>query len=536
MITTEINPNPIQPSNPEEETAAGLNIDYDTTFQNFKEGMVVKGNVLRVTENDVLVDIGYKSEGLIPIYEFKNDPGLKVGDEIDVYIEEVEGEAGVCVLSRRKAERSRGWETIISKHGEGDTVNARVTRKVKGGLMVDIGGVEAFLPASLAFLKGFGNLNLLVDQTIDVKIIKINPQRHNVIVSRRDVLEQEKQQSKEKVFSELEVGQVRNGAVKNITDFGAFINLGGIDGLLHITDMSWGRISHPGEILKVGDRVDVKILNFDASSMKVSLGLKQLKANPWDDVDMRFPIGSRTKGKVVNVMPYGVFVEIEKGIEGLVHVSEMSWSKRNANPSELFKPGDEVEVMVLSVDKGAQKISLGIRQTSENPWVGIEERYPIGSRIKGIVWNLTDFGAFVQVEEGIDGLIHISDISWTKKIAHPKEVLKKAEEIEAIVLNVDQIKRKLSLGLKQLEEDPWNRMAEKYPPGSIAEGRVTKTATFGVFVEIEKDIEGLLHISEMSQEMASNLEESFPKGKVIQTRVLKIDPSAHKIALSLKGV
>ena len=519
-----------------EDEVSSLEINYEQTFQNIGEGQVVKGSILRLGDDFVVVDIGFKSEGRIPLHEFSNPKELTVGDEVDVYIDEIEDDHGHCILSRRKAEKSKGWEEVVEKYQEGDMAPARVIRKVKGGMMADIGGVEAFLPASLAFLKGFGNLNSLVDQSFDVKVIKINPARRNIIVSRKDVLEEEKQQSKEKVLAELEVGDVRPGTVKNITDFGAFVNLGGIDGLLHITDMSWGRINHPSEMLKVGDEIEVKILSFDKNAMKVSLGLKQMQTNPWDDVDMRFPVGARTKGKVVNIVPYGVFVEIEKGIEGLVHVSEMSWSKRTSNPSESFNPGDEVEVMVLSIDKVSQKISLGIRQTAENPWVGIEERYPVGTKIKGAIWNLTDFGAFVQVEEGIDGLIHVSDMSWSKKINHPKEMLAKGDEVEAIVLNVDQIKRKLSLGLKQLEEDPWIKIAEKYPTGSVVDGEVSKTATFGVFVGIEKDIEGLLHVSEMTPEYASNAEETLPIGHKLQVKILKIDPAAHKIALSLKGI
>jgi small subunit ribosomal protein S1 len=513
-----------------------LEINYDQTFHNFKQGEVVKGHVLRVTENEVLVDIGYKSEGVIAIYEFKNGKALKPGDEVDVYIDEMEDEKGRCILSRRKAERSRGWDDVIAKYKEGDIVAARPVRKVKGGLMVDVEGVEAFLPASLAFIKGFGNLNALVEQAFDIKIIKINPERRNIIVSRKDVLEAEKQVSKDKILSELEVGTVRNGVVKNITDFGAFVNLGGIDGLLHITDMSWGRISHPSEIVKIGDKIDVKILHFDKATHKVSLGLKQLLSNPWDDVENRFPIGTRVQGRVVNIVPYGVFVEIDKGIEGLVHVSEISWSKRVTNPSEIFKPGEIADVMVLAVDKANQKISLGIRQTADNPWVGIEDRYSVGTRIKGTVWNLTDFGAFVQVESGIDGLIHISDMSWTKKVSHPKELLKKGQEIDAVVLSVDQIKRKLSLGLKQLEEDPWVKISERYPSGSVVEGVVSKSATFGVFVEVEKDIEGLLHISEMNQDQATTLETHFPAGKKLNVKILKVDSAAHKIALSIKGV
>jgi small subunit ribosomal protein S1 len=401
--------------------------------------------------------------------------------------------------------------------------------------MLDI-GVEAFLPASLAFIKGYGSLYTLVGQTMEVKIIKINPQRRNVIVSRKDVLEKEKQVSREKIIGELEVGQTREGVVKNVTDFGAFINLGGVDGLLHITDMSWGRVNHPSEIVKVGDKINVKILSFDKTATKVSLGLKQIMSNPWEDADVRYPIGSRAGGVVVNIVPYGVFVELEKGIEGLVHISEISWSKRHTNPSEMFKLSDTVDVMVLGIDKDNQKISLGIRQTEKNPWVGVEDRYPVGARIKGKIWNLTDFGAFMQVEEGIDGLIHISDMSWTRKIGHPKEVIKKGDEVEAVVLNVDQINRKLALGIKQLQEDPWIQVASKYPIGSIIEGPVRKVAAFGVFVEVEVDIEGLLHISEMDADAASNVESHFPIGSKIKTRVIKVDATAHKIALSIKNL
>ena len=511
-----------------------MEIDYETSFQSIKEGEVVKGIILKITHKEIIVDIGYKSEGIISIEEFPNVAELKPGDPIDVYLEQNENEEGRCVLSRRKAERTHGWEKVVATFNEGDVIRGRVARKVKGGLMLDI-GVEAFLPASLAFLKGYGSLNSLLGQEIEVKIIKINPQRKNIIVSRKDILEKEKQESRERLIGELEVGQVRAGIVKNITDFGVFVNLGGIDGLLHITDMSWGRINHPSVLLKVGDKVNVKVLAFDNTSMKVSLGLKQIAQNPWTDVDGRFPIGSRVKGRVVNIMPYGIFVELERGIEGLVHISEMSWSKRLTNPNEMYKVGDAVDVMVLSIDKDNQKISLGIRQTADNPWVGIEERYPVGTQIRGTVWNLTDFGAFVQVEEGGDGLIHISDMSWTRKISHPREVLKKGQEVDALVLNVDQINRKLALGLKQLEEDPWLQIASRYNPGTLVEGLVTKTATFGVFVEVEKDIEGLLHISEMTPEMAADLAKHFPIGNKVRTRVIKVDAPAHKIALSTKG-
>lgn len=510
-------------------------IDYEATFGSIKHGRVVKGRIVHIKPNEVIVDIGYKSEGMIASHEFDALSSLKVGDEIEVLVEETENEAGRVVLSKRKAEKNQGWDRIVEQYGEGDNVEGKVTRKVKGGLMIDI-GVEAFLPASLAFLKGFGSLNSLLGQVIQVKIVKINPSRKNIIVSRKDLLEKEKQESKAKMLEELEVGSIRKGVVKNITDFGAFINLGGIDGLLHITDMSWGRINHPSELLKVGDKIDVKVLSFDKDSMKVSLGLKQIETNPWTEVDKKYPIGAKAKGRVVNVVPYGVFVELERGIEGLVHISEISWSKRITNPADIFKVNDTVDVMVLNIDKEHEKISLGIKQTEANPWVGVEERYPVGTKVKGAVRNLTEFGAFVELEEGIDGLIHVSDMSWTRKINHPKDVLKKGQEVDAVVLMVDQINRKLSLGLKQLITDPWEEIASKLSAGSLVLGTVTKVASFGVFIEIEKDVEGLLHISETDLASAQALETTYPVGTKVQTRIVKIDLPSRKIALSTKGV
>ncbi|MBI3252993.1 MAG: 30S ribosomal protein S1 [Candidatus Omnitrophica bacterium] len=510
-------------------------VDYEQTFHRLGEGHVVKGRIIRIAPKEVIVDIGFKSEGMIPSHEFDALESLKVGDEIEVLLEETEDDHGRIVLSKRKAEKSQGWDRVVEKVGEGDTVEGKVTRKVKGGLMMDI-GVEAFLPASLAFLKGFGSLNSLLGQTIQVKIVKINPSRKNIIVSRKDLLEKEKQESKAKVLEELEIGSIRKGTVKNITDFGAFVNLGGIDGLLHITDMSWGRINHPSELVKVGDKIEVKILSFDKESLKVSLGLKQKEANPWAEVDKKYPIGSKSKGKVVNVVPYGVFVELERGIEGLVHISEISWTKRVVNPAEVFKIGDLVDVMVLNIDKDHEKISLGIKQTESNPWTGIEGRYSPGMRVKGIVRNLTEFGAFVELAEGIDGLIHVSDMSWTRKVNHPKDILKKGEAVEAVVLMVDQANHKLSLGLKQLMMDPWEEIASKLSVGALVSGTVTKVASFGAFVEIEKDVEGLLHISETELQSAPLLESAYPVGKKIQARIVKIDLPARKIALSTKGV
>lgn len=519
----------------EESPSSDSGINYELTFHRIGKGRVVKGKIVSIGAKEVIVDIGFKSEGMIPAYEFDMLKDLKVGDEIEVLLEETEDEKGRVLLSKKKAEKSQGWDRVVELVGEGDTVEGRVTRKVKGGLMMDI-GVEAFLPASLAFLKGFGSLNSLLGQTIQVKIVKINPSRKNIIVSRKDLLEKEKQESKAKTMEELEVGSIRKGVVKNITDFGVFINLGGIDGLLHITDMSWGRINHPSELVKVGDKIDVKILSFDKETMRVSLGLKQIEANPWQQVDQKYPIGSRCKGKVVNVVPYGIFVELERGIEGLVHVSEISWSKRIANPAEVFKTGDAVDVQVLNIDKEHEKISLGIKQTETNPWIGVENRYKVGQKVKGAIRNLTEFGAFVELEEGIDGLIHVSDISWTRKVNHPKDVLKKGQEVEAVILVVDEVNHKLSLGLKQLITDPWEEIAAKLSTGSLVMGAVTKVASFGVFVEIEKDVEGLLHISETDLQSPQLLESNFPIGKSVQARIVKIDLPLRKIALSTKGV
>ncbi len=509
--------------------------DYELTFGKISRGNVVKGRILSVSPKEVIVDIGFKSEGVIPAHEFDQLSTLKSGDEIEVLLEETEDLHGRIVLSRRKAEKSQGWDRVVEQYGEGDVVEGRTTRKVKGGLMMDI-GVEAFLPASLAFLKGFGSLNSLLGQSFQVKIVKINPSRKNIIVSRKDLLEKEKQESKAKVLEELEVGSIRKGVVKNITDFGAFVNLGGIDGLLHITDMSWGRINHPSEVLKVGDKIEVKILSFDKDTGKVSLGLKQKDANPWVDVDQKFAVNAKVKGRVVNAVPYGVFVELSKGIEGLVHVSEISWSKRITNPAEIFKPGDEVEVMILSIDKEHEKISLGIKQTENNPWTGVEGKFSVGMKVKGTVRNLTEFGAFVELQEGIDGLIHVSDISWTRKINHPKDVLKKGQEVEAIILMVDSANRKISLGLKQLITDPWEEIASKLSTGSLVMGVVTKVASFGVFIEIEKDVEGLLHISETDLASAQVLESTYPAGQKVQAKIIKIDIPSRKIALSTKGV
>lgn len=507
---------------------------YEETLKNVKEGEIIKGKVIGITSKEVLVDVGYKSEGVISLEEFPDPASIKVGDEIEVLIESKENEEGMVVLSKRKAERLQGWEKVISDHKEGDMVSGRVTRKVKGGLSVDI-GVEAFLPASQVFLKGFGNLNQLLGQTLNFVIIKINKPRKNIVVSRKDAILREKDAAKGKFMDELKPGQLIQGTVKNITDFGAFINIGpAVDGLLHITDMSWGRISHPSEVLAVGDKIEVMLLGMDKETGKLSLGLKQKTPNPWQTVESKYPVGSRIKGKVVNIVPYGAFVELEKGIEGLVHISELSWTKRIGHPSEVLAIGDTIEAVVLNVDKENQKIALGVKQTEVNPWLEVSNKYTIGTQVKGKVRSFTDYGAFIELEEGIDGLLHNSDISWTRKINHPSEILKKGQKIDAVVLSVDAENRKLSLGMKQLVADPWPEFVAKFQPGTSVEGAVTKITNFGLFVELSPDLEGLAHISELPIEPTAKLEESYKVGDKVTVKVLRVDDADRRIALSLK--
>jgi len=507
---------------------------YQESIADIRTGQIVKGKILTVNPKDILVDIGYKSEGIIPLSEFSDPESLKVGDEIDVYLESKEDENGMVVLSRQKAERAVGWDMVISRYGEGDVVDGKVSKKVKGGFMVNI-GVEAFLPASLAALRGFGNLNQMVGQAFPFKIVKINKARKNIVVSRKDVLLQQKDEDKKKLFDTLEKGALISGIVRNITDFGAFVDLGsGIIGLLHITDMSWGRVSHPSEVLAIGDTIEVMVLDFDKDSGKVSMGLKQKTQNPWETVDTKYSVGSKIIGSVVNLMPYGAFVELEKGVEGLLHISELSWTKKYANPNELLAIGDRIEVQVLEVDKANKKISLGLKQLESNPWIGVETKYPVGARVKGKIRNLTDYGAFVELEDGIDGLIHVSDISWTKRIAHPKDVFKKGEKVEAVVLSSDSNNRRISLGVKQLTADPWDDIASKYIQDTVLPGKVTKVASFGLFVELEEDLEGLAHISEIPVTETEKLEDKYKVGDEVKAKVLKVDSIQHKIALSLK--
>ncbi|MBU4488462.1 MAG: 30S ribosomal protein S1 [Candidatus Omnitrophica bacterium] len=505
---------------------------YEATIKDIKEGQIVKGKIIEIRLKDVVVDIGYKSEGILPMSEFPDPSKLKIGDEIEVFLDSKENENGCIVISKQKADKLQGWERIISTCKEGDIITGRPSRKVKGGLMVDI-GMEAFLPASLVSLKTYSNLDEILGQELEFKIVKINRPRKNIVLSRKDVLQQRAEESKHKLLSVLEKGHVVSGVVKNITDFGAFIDLGGLDGLLHITDMNWGRISHPSEMLAIGDKIEVVVLDFNKDTNRVSLGLKQKTANPWKEVDVKYPVGSKVKGKVVNIMPYGAFMELEKGIEGLVHISELSWTKKYSHPNELLAIGDVIETVVLDIDKDNQKISLGIKQLEADPWIDVEEKFPVGTKVKGKIRNLTDYGAFVELEEGVDGLIHISEMSWTKKISQPKEVLKKGQKIEAIVLSLDSKGRKLSLGLKQLIPDPWEKIAKTYKEGYATSGKVAKITNFGIFVELENDLEGLIHVSELAEKTQAEMEAVYKVGDKIAVKVLKLDDAQRKIALAL---
>ncbi len=467
---------------------------YEESMSSFDEGQIIKGKIVSINNKDVFVDIGYKSDGIVQISEFLNPEELVVGNEISVLLEQKEDEHGVVVLSKQKAERAEGWEKIVNDFGEGDNIDGVVIKKVKGGFMINI-GIDAFLPASLAVPREFVGDYLRKKYTF--KIVKINKPRKNVVLSRRDVVNEERDAVKKEALKTIEKGSTVKSMVKNITDFGAFIDIGsGVIGLLHITDMSWGRISHPSDVVSVGQELDVIILDFDKDNMKISLGLKQMSANPWEGISKKYPTSETIKGKVVNLMPYGAFVELEKGIEGLVHISELSWSKKHNHPNEVLEMGQEVEAVVLEVDEDSRKISLGVKQLEEDPWKSVANRYTVGDKIQGKVISLTDYGAFVEMEKGIDGLVHVSDISWTKKITHPKDVVKKGDTIETMVLSVDEANRRIALGIKQLEADPWDDITEKFSPGTKMSGKVTKVTNFGIFVEIDKDLEGSLHISE----------------------------------------
>jgi small subunit ribosomal protein S1 len=500
----------------------------------FEEGEVVRGRVVYVGTGEVLVDVGYKSEGAIPIEEFHRAGKLpSVGDDIDVYLEAKEDSEGLIVLSKEKADKIRVWDAVTQAYDKGVPVEGRVVEVVKGGLAVDV-GVKAFLPGSQVDLRPVKNLGSMVGQMIRAKVIKLNRRRGNVVLSRRSVLEEEREEKKKHTLEVLHEGLVLTGTVKNITDYGAFIDLGGIDGLLHVTDMSWGRIGHPSEIFNVGDQVEVVVLHFDRESGRVSLGYKQKSSDPWEHVEDKYPAGTKTRGHVVSLTNYGAFIELEPGVEGLVHVSEMSWTRRVRHPSKLVNVGDEVDVLVLDVNRAAKRISLGMKQVEPDPWATIEERYKPGTRVQGRVRNLTDFGAFIELEPGVDGLLHISDMSWTRNVGHPSEVLRKGQDLETQILNLDRDNKRISLGLKQIQPDPWTTVAQRYPMGSRVTGKVVRLTDFGAFVELESGVDGLLHISQMSNRPISRPDEVVSVGDELTLLVIRVDPNERRIGLSLK--
>ncbi len=502
--------------------------------EELQPGSILKGKIVGRAGDDVVIDVGLKSEGVVPLNEWEDPSSVDIGDEIDVYLETVESGSGIIELSKRKADRILNWQRIIETKKEGDDVTGRVMRKIKGGLLVDI-GVPVFLPASQVDIRRPGDIGEYIGKDIDAKILKIDTDRRNIVISRRKLIEEARSTAKEKLLSDIAVGQTRKGMVKNIADFGAFVDLGGIDGLLHITDMSWERINHPSQMLKIDEEIEVKILNIDMDKEKIALGLKQLKPSPWENIEERYPVGAKVQGEVVNIMNYGAFVKLEPGVEGLVHISEMSWTRRINHPSELLNVGDMIDVVVLDVNKDKQEISLGIKQTEVNPWTQVAEKYPPNTRITGRVRNLTNYGAFVEIEEGIDGLLHVSDMSWTKKISHPSEMLKKGDTIDCVVLKVEEDRQRIALGLKQLHEDPWLRaVPENYIPGQIVEGSVTKITNFGVFVELENDLEGLLHVSELADHKVEDPHDVVEIGSRVQVKILRVDPVERKIGLSKK--
>jgi small subunit ribosomal protein S1 len=512
---------------------------YEESLKTLEEGQILRGTVIDITPDHVTVDVGYKSEGQIPMQEFlKRDKkvDVKIGDRIDVFLEKKESEEGLLTLSKEKADRITIWRDITRSCREGEVIEGEIVGKVKGGLSVDIGRIHAFLPGSQIDLKPVRNLDALIGQRLKFKVIKFNRKRNNIVLSRRVLLDEERKQLREETLKNLKEGDILEGTVKNLTDYGAFIDLGGMDGLLHITDISWGRIGHPSEKLSVGDRLKVKVLHFDHEKEKVSLGLKQALPDPWESVPQRYPTGSRTKGKVVNVTDYGVFVELEEGIEGLVHISELTWSKKMKHPSKVVRIGDTVEVMVLDCDPIKRRISLGMKQVEPNPWAVIEEKYPVGTKVVGRVKTVTDFGIFIGFDEGVDGLVHVSEMSWTKKIKHPGELYKKGQQVEAVVLNIDRNNERFSLGVKQLTADPWKDVARRYRKGDVVAGKVTNVTDFGAFVELEEGIEGLVHVSEISREKVEKPSDVLKVGDTLSAVVLHIDPHERRIGLSIKGL
>ncbi len=503
---------------------------------NFVEGSIIPGTIVEKRNDGALVDIGYKAEGFVPAGEFGAKwEDAKVGDSIDVFLEEIENENSMPGLSLSKATAIKAWNRINEECGEGSIVKGLMKHRVKGGIIVDIDGVEAFLPGSQIDIGPVRNMDDFIGKEFDVKILKINSERRNIVVSRRDLLEASLEERRAALLQEMKQGELRTGVVKNITDFGAFIDLGGVDGLLHITDMSWGRISHPSELLEVGQQVEVVILDIDYNKKRVSLGYKQKSQNPWDNVEEKYPVGSRVKGRVVNIMPYGAFVEIEDGVEGLIHFSEMSWTKRITKAGEIVSVGEEVEAVVLEIDKNSKKISLGLRQKERNPWEVLAEKYPVGSHIKGKVRNMTSYGAFVEIENDIDGMIHVSDMSWTRKINNPSEILKQGDEVEAVILDINPEQQRISLGLKQCESDPWEGINDLYSVGEIVKGKVTKITAFGAFIELSHKIDGLIHISQISKDHVEKVKDVLNIGDEVEARVIKVDNDERRIGLSIKA-
>jgi small subunit ribosomal protein S1 len=508
---------------------------YEQSMHNLEEGEILKGRVLRVNENEVVVDIGFKSEGIIPLEEFSDSEAVKVGDEVDVFLEKMENQDGLVVLSKQRADFVKVWDRVKDAAEKGEVVEGRLVRKIKGGAVVDLFGVEAFLPGSQIALRPPQSVESLMNQTLAFKIIKLNKRRRNIVVSRRLVLEEERASAKEEIIKSLEVGQIREGYVKNITDFGAFIDLGGIDGLLHITDISFGRIKHPSEVLSVGEKLKVKVLSFEPERERISLGLKQLQEYPWERVEEKYPVGTKVRGRVVSITEYGAFVELEKGVEGLIHISEMSWTKHIRHPNKLLTEGQEIECMVLKVDKENEKVSLGLKQIEPDPWLTLDERFPLGLIISGKVRNLTNFGAFVELEDGIDGLVHISDMSWTRRINHPSEILKKGQQVEVKVLSIDKEKRRISLGLKQVGEDPWPSLVERYPFNATVTGPVAKAIDRGLIVIVDGELEGFVPIGQCGLDNIGHPGEHFLEGEELNYKVTRIDLANHRMILSVKA-
>ena len=507
----------------------------DSIRNEFAVNSIISGKVVEKRNDGALIDIGYKAEGFVPAAEFAKWDELKVGDQVDVYLEEMKNDNSMPGISVQKAASIKAWNRITEECGEGSVVKGLMRHRVKGGIIVDIDGVEAFLPGSQIDIGSVRDMDAYIGKEYDVKILKINSERRNIVVSRRDLLEESMRARRSQLLAEMEVGQTRKGVIKNITDFGAFIDLGGVDGLLHITDMSWGRIAHPSELFEVGQEVEVVILDIDTQKERVSLGYKQKTANPWENVAEKYPVGSKVTGRVVNIMPYGAFVEIEEGVEGLIHVSEMSWTKRITKAGEVVRVGETVEAVVLDIDKESKKISLGLRQKERNPWEVLAEKYPVGSKIVGKVRNMTSYGAFVEIENDIDGMIHVSDMSWTRKINNPSEILKPGDEVEAVILDINADQQRISLGLKQTENDPWANIDEQYKVGDLVKGKITKITAFGAFVELSNKIDGLIHISQISKEHVDKVKDVLKVGDEVEARVIKMDHDERRIGLSLKA-